>query len=64
MGEFDYLVVNENGKLDQTVETVKAIIIAERLRVKPTDGSCCDPARRGRAAALARPRRRLTTQSR
>jgi guanylate kinase len=35
MGEFDYVVVNENGKLDQTVEHVKAIITAERLRVKP-----------------------------
>ena len=35
MGEFDYLVVNENGKLDQSVEAVKAIITAERLRVKP-----------------------------
>jgi guanylate kinase len=35
MGEFDYRVVNENGKLDQTVEHVKAIITAERLRVKP-----------------------------
>jgi len=35
MGEFDYLVVNENGKLEQTVEQVKAIIVAERLRVKP-----------------------------
>jgi len=35
MGEFDYLVVNEDGKLDQTVEQVKAIVTAERLRVKP-----------------------------
>ena len=35
MGEFDYIVVNENGKLDQSVEAVKAIITAERLRVKP-----------------------------
>jgi len=35
MGEFDYIVVNENGKLDQAVEAVKAIITAERLRVKP-----------------------------
>jgi guanylate kinase len=34
MGEFDYVVVNENGKLDQSVEAVKAIITAERLRVK------------------------------
>lgn len=34
MGEFDYRVVNENGKLDESVEAVKAIITAERLRVK------------------------------
>jgi guanylate kinase len=34
MGEFDYVVVNENGKLDESVEAVKAIITAERLRVK------------------------------
>jgi guanylate kinase len=34
MGEFDYVVVNENGKLDQSVDAVKAIITAERLRVK------------------------------
>jgi guanylate kinase len=35
VGEFDYLVVNEDGKLDQTVEQVKAIITAERARVRP-----------------------------
>ena len=35
MGEFDYVVVNENGKLEESVEAVKAIITAERLRVKP-----------------------------
>ena len=34
MGEFDYVVVNENGKLAESVEAVKAIITAERLRVK------------------------------
>jgi guanylate kinase len=34
MAEFDYVVVNENGKLDETVEAVKAIITAERLRTK------------------------------
>jgi guanylate kinase len=34
MGEFDYVVVNENGKLDESVKAVKAIITAERLRVK------------------------------
>jgi guanylate kinase len=35
VGEFDYLVVNEDGKLDQTVDQVKAIITAERARVRP-----------------------------
>ncbi|MCC7369223.1 MAG: guanylate kinase [Chloroflexi bacterium] len=35
IGEFDYLVVNEEGKLDETIEMVKSIVIAERLRVKP-----------------------------
>ncbi|MFN8632226.1 MAG: guanylate kinase [Chloroflexota bacterium] len=34
MAEFDYVVVNENGKLDESVDMVKAIITAERLRVK------------------------------
>lgn len=34
MAEFDYVVVNENGKLPESVEAVKAIITAERLRVK------------------------------
>jgi guanylate kinase len=34
MAEFDYVVVNENGKLDESIENVKAIITAERLRVK------------------------------
>jgi guanylate kinase len=34
MGEFDYVVVNENGKLDESIKAVKAIITAERLRVK------------------------------
>ena len=35
MGEFDYLVINEDGKLDETLDAVRAIITAERLRVKP-----------------------------
>jgi guanylate kinase len=35
VGEFDYLVVNEDGKLHQTVEQVKAIVTAERARVRP-----------------------------
>ena len=34
MGEFDYVVVNENDKLPESVKAVKAIITAERLRVK------------------------------
>ena len=34
MAEFDYVVVNENGKLPESVKAVKAIITAERLRVK------------------------------
>jgi guanylate kinase len=32
--EFDYLVVNRDGALDQTVETVAAIIAAEKCRVR------------------------------
>jgi guanylate kinase len=35
VGEFDYLIVNENGKLAQTLEQVKAIVTAERARVNP-----------------------------
>lgn len=31
--EFDYLVVNREGALDRSVETVKAIILAEKHRV-------------------------------
>lgn len=31
---FDYLVVNEQGKLDQTIEIVKMILEAERRRVR------------------------------
>jgi guanylate kinase len=33
--EFDYLVVNERDRIDQTVEKVQAIVTAERSRVKP-----------------------------
>ncbi len=33
MPEFDYAVVNPEGKLDQAIETVQAIIRAERCRV-------------------------------
>jgi guanylate kinase len=32
-GEFDYLVVNEEGRLDEAVARVKAIIVAEKCRV-------------------------------
>ena len=31
---FDYAVVNHNNDLDKTVTTVKAIITAEKCRVK------------------------------
>ena len=33
--EFDYVVVNRNGELDQAVDDVAAIIQAEHCRVKP-----------------------------
>ena len=33
--EFDYVVVNEQGKLDKTVDTIQAIIEAEHHRVHP-----------------------------
>jgi guanylate kinase len=32
--EFDYVVVNRDGKLDETVEQIMAIITAEKCRVK------------------------------
>lgn len=35
VGEFDYVVVNADGCLDQTVDTVEAIIRAEHHRVVP-----------------------------
>lgn len=35
LSEYDYVVVNEQGRLDETVERIKAIICAERCRVKP-----------------------------
>ncbi len=34
LDEFDYVVVNRNGHLDQTVETITAIITAEKCKVK------------------------------
>ena len=33
--EFDYLVINEQNKLTQTVQMIEAIITAEHLRAKP-----------------------------
>lgn len=32
---FDYVVVNRTGRLDETVEKIKAIVTAERCRVHP-----------------------------
>ena len=32
--EFDYMVVNCDGQLDQTVESIEAIIVAEKCRTK------------------------------
>jgi guanylate kinase len=33
VGEFDYVVTNRNQKLDEAVETIKSIILAEHCRV-------------------------------
>ena len=33
--EYDYLVINERGKVYESVEKIKAIITAERCRVRP-----------------------------
>lgn len=33
--EYDYVVVNRDGELDQAVEDIRSIITAERLRVRP-----------------------------
>lgn len=35
MGEFDYVIVNADGRLDETVDTIRAIIDAEHHRVHP-----------------------------
>jgi guanylate kinase len=35
IGEFDYVVVNRELRLDDTVETIMAIIRSEHHRVKP-----------------------------
>ena len=34
---FDYVVVNKQGKIDQVVSNIKAIIAAEKLRVAPRE---------------------------
>ncbi|MFQ6016048.1 MAG: guanylate kinase [Anaerolineae bacterium] len=33
--EFDYVVVNSEGELDRTVDTIAAIITAEKCRIRP-----------------------------
>lgn len=33
ISNFDYVVVNEDGKLEKTVEEIEAIIVAEKLKV-------------------------------
>ena len=35
MSEYDYVIVNHGDRLDQAVSDLKAIIVAERLRVCP-----------------------------
>jgi guanylate kinase len=35
ISDFDYVVVNRNGELDETVEAIQAIIAAEKSRVHP-----------------------------
>jgi guanylate kinase len=35
LSEYDYVIVNHRGRLDQAVADLKAIIVAERLRVCP-----------------------------
>jgi guanylate kinase len=34
VGEFDYVIVNRDGELDRTAETIAAIITAEKCRTK------------------------------
>ncbi len=36
--EFDYLVINYEGRLDQAVEQIEAILTAERCRIRPASG--------------------------
>jgi guanylate kinase len=35
LSDFDYVVVNKNGELDDTVDAIEAIIRAEKCRVRP-----------------------------
>jgi guanylate kinase len=35
LSDFDYVVVNKNGELDDTVDAIEAIIQAEKRRVTP-----------------------------
>jgi len=35
ISDFDYVVVNRNGELDETVDAIQAIIAAEKCRVHP-----------------------------
>lgn len=35
LSDFDYVVVNKNGELDDTVDAIEAIIQAEKCRVRP-----------------------------
>jgi guanylate kinase len=35
MSEYDYVIVNQRGRLDQAVNDLKSIVLAERLRVCP-----------------------------
>ena len=35
LDEFDYCVVNRDGRLDRTIEVIDAIITAEKRRVVP-----------------------------
>ena len=35
VGDFDYCVVNHDGRLDQTIRDIDAIIVAEKCRVVP-----------------------------
>ena len=37
LDEFDYVVVNRDAHLDETVETIAAIITAEKLRLTPRE---------------------------